>query len=133
MIEHLSFVDTEKALKEWHRVLRPRGMLVITCPDISRVCVKWLKYSMLNRIFPCPKKMDYLAKMFVGSQQHDGMFHKNVFDSVRLSRVLAEHGFTVEFSFAPFPQRPTPSMLVIARKPKCDSCRQGERTPALHF
>jgi len=128
MIEHLSFADTEKAFKEWHRVLRPRGILVITCPDITRLCVKWLKYSMLNRIFPCPKKMDYLVRMFVGSQKNDGMFHKSVFDYKRLSRVLSRHGFAVEFSFAPFPQRPTPSMLVIARKSKCDSYRKDTTT-----
>jgi predicted SAM-dependent methyltransferase len=35
MIEHLSFADTESALTEWHRVLRQRGLLVISCPDIS--------------------------------------------------------------------------------------------------
>jgi predicted SAM-dependent methyltransferase len=122
MIEHLSFADTEKALQEWYRVLRPKGILVITCPNLTRLCVKWLKYSMLNHIIPCPKKIDYLVKMFVGQQKNEGLFHKNVFDSVRLSNVLSRHGFVVEFRFTPFPQRPTPSMLIIARKSKCDSC-----------
>jgi len=49
-------------------------------------------------------------------QEHDGMFHKNSFDVRRLSRLLTEHSFKTDFSFAPYPHRPTPSLLIIARK-----------------
>ena len=116
MIEHLSFEETERALAEWYRVLRLKGLLVLTCPDILKVCQKWLKYSYLYPLYPQPEKLDYLAKMLVGSQEHKGMFHKNAFDSRRMSRFLSKHGFNVEFTFSPYPQRTTPSLLVIARK-----------------
>jgi predicted SAM-dependent methyltransferase len=116
MIEHFSFGETERALTEWHRVLRPRGLLVITCPDISRICRRWLKYSTLYQLFPRPEKMDYMIKMLFGSQEHDGMFHKNAFDARRMSRLLSKHGFKVEFTYTPYPRRTTPSLLVIARK-----------------
>jgi len=94
---------------------------VITCPDITRLCVKWLKYCLLHRVFPCRRQREYLVRMFVGSQKNEGLFHRNVFDFMRMSDVLAQHGFTVEFSYAPFPQRPTPSRLTIARKSTRDS------------
>ena len=116
MIEHLSFSDTGKALIECHRVLRPGGLLVITCPDLTRICLRWIMLTILYPFFPLPDKLDYIVKMLVGSQEHDGMFHKNSFDVRRLSRLLTEHGFKTEFSFTPYPHRPTPSLLIISRK-----------------
>ena len=116
LIEHLSFQETDRALTEWNRVLRNRGLLVLTCPDILRICMDWIKYSTLYPFFPRPEKLDYMAKMLVGSQEHEGMFHKNAFDSRRISRILSKHGFVVEFSYSPYPLRTTPSLLVIARK-----------------
>jgi predicted SAM-dependent methyltransferase len=115
-LEHLSFADTDKALSEWHRVLRPRGLLIITCPDILRICIKWIKYTMLYTLLPRPDKLDYIVKMLVGSQENEGMFHKNSFDARRLSRILRKHEFEVEFQFSPYPRRTTPSFIVIARK-----------------
>ena len=116
MIEHLSFADTESALEEWQRVLRRRGLLVISCPDISRIFLKWLRYSAIYPLFPRQEKLDYIIKMLVGPQQHEGQFHRNAFDFRRMSQLLARHGFTAEFSFSPYSERPTPSLLVIARK-----------------
>ncbi|MBU0677423.1 MAG: methyltransferase domain-containing protein [Verrucomicrobia bacterium] len=116
MIEHLSFEDTERAFAEWHRVLRAGGLVVLTFPDITAVSLKWLVYTMAYPVVPRPDKLDYIVKMFVGSQEHPGMFHKNAFDLRRMSRTLSKHGFDVEFTVCPYPMRPTPSRLVIARK-----------------
>lgn len=116
MIEHLSFGDTEHALAEWYRVLRVGGLVVLTFPDISAISLKWLKYSVMFPLFPRPDKLDYIVKMFVGSQEHEGMYHKNAFDLRRMSRILSRYRFMVEFTYCPYPKRPTPSRLVIARK-----------------
>ena len=35
---------------------------------------------MIYPFFPKPDKLDYIVKMFVGSQEHKGMFHNNAFD-----------------------------------------------------
>jgi predicted SAM-dependent methyltransferase len=116
MIEHLSFKDTDLALTEWHRVLRKRGLLILTFPDITAISLQWIKYSLVYPIFPRPERMDYIIKMLVGSQEHKGMFHKNAFDIRRMTRILSKHGFSVEFTYCRYPRRPTPSRLVIARK-----------------
>jgi len=116
MIEHLSFADTESALTEWHRVLRTGGLLVISCPDIFRIFLRWLRYSAIYPLFPRQEKLDFIIKMLVGPQQHEGQFHRNAFDSRRMSQLLSRHGFSMEFSFSPYSERPTPSLLVIARK-----------------
>jgi predicted SAM-dependent methyltransferase len=116
MIEHLSFEDTDKALQEWHRVLKPKGFLVITYPDMKKIFQKWLAYSFIYPVKPYPDRMDYVVQMLVGSQENDGMFHRNAFDVRRMTRILSSHGFTTEFSYAPYPLRPTPSRITIARK-----------------
>lgn len=116
MVEHLSFVETDTALAEWHRVLRPGGLLVLTCPDVRRVCARWIIESARHRVRPRPEQLDHLARMLVGPQVHPGMFHRNVFDARRLTDLLTAAGFTVEFSHTPYPIRPTPSLLVIARR-----------------
>lgn len=39
-IEHLYPHEVPKALAEFHRVLKPDGFVVITCPDLQSVCAR---------------------------------------------------------------------------------------------
>lgn len=117
MIEHLSFSQTEAALKEWFRVLRPGKHVVITCPDLTKIAWKWIFYTLTSRLHKRQEKLDYIIKMLVGPQNHEGMFHKNAFDANRLGKLLSNEGFIVEFHYTPYPRRTTPSLFVIARKP----------------
>lgn len=116
MAEHLSIAEFDRAAKEWARVLRPDGHLVMTCPDLLRLCVLYLANATRDRLRPSPDRLDCNVKMFVGSQEHEGMFHKNHFDERRLKRLLPEYGFGVDFCYAPYPMRPTPSLLTVARR-----------------
>jgi predicted SAM-dependent methyltransferase len=117
MFEHLSFVDTDRALKEWWRVLKYDGLLVMTFPDILAVCRRYFFDSMINKVFDREEKLDYEIKMIVGSQENEGMFHRNHYDRRRIRRMLPNYGFHIEF-FYNFPKRTTPSLLTIARKVK---------------
>ncbi len=121
MIEHLSLAEAEKALKEWQRVTRPGGLLVITFPDITRICLRWLKFIIWYPIKPRPAKLARTVQMIVGSQEHDGMFHKSVYNITLMRRFLLKYGFKVEFSYGRYPRRTTPSLLVIAKKQPCHS------------
>ncbi len=116
MIEHLSLEATDRALREWYRVLAPNGLLVITFPDFTAIARRWLRYAWTYWFRPRPARIDYLVKMIVGSQENDGMYHRNVFDRHRMRRLLAAHGFRIEFTAIPYPRRPTPSRLVVAAK-----------------
>ncbi len=116
MVEHLSFSEARAAFAEWHRVLAPGGFLVLTCPDLTRVAARWVVQSTLHRLRPRRERLDELARMVVGPQGHAGMFHRNAFDAGRLSGQLVAHGFTVELTHTPYPLRPTPSLLVVARR-----------------
>lgn len=109
MIEHLSFDEAERAIAEWCRVLKVGATLVITCPDLPEVLRLWLSSS---------RHADrrYASRMIYGSQEHPGMFHRSGYDRRHLRELLDQCGFDVEFTYSPYPKRPTPSLLVIARK-----------------
>ena len=109
LIEHLSVVELERALAEWARVLKPNGLLVVSAPDLETVLAQWLASSESDR-------WGYGIKMIYGSQEHEGMFHKNGFTPSRLAGVLKPFNLTQEWSYRGYPRRPTPSFIAIARK-----------------
>lgn len=117
MIEHLSFDEFSVALSEWNRCLVVGGILIITCPDITRICLRWLKYRLLYWLFPRYGQLEYTLKMFYGPQENAGMFHKSGYDKFILRKKLENSGFEVLLNHAPYPaERLTPSMIFIARK-----------------
>jgi len=43
ILEHFSYADGEKALREWYRILKPEGMLEIIVPSVSWVMENYVK------------------------------------------------------------------------------------------
>lgn len=43
VIEHLPRHDLPKALKEWFRILAPKGKLIIECPDFDKTVKEYIK------------------------------------------------------------------------------------------
>lgn len=111
MIEHLSFSQAEMALKEWWRVLKPGGLLIFTCPDMNAVLRLWFR----SRHY---WKYNSVIKMIYGSQEHDGMFHKSGYTKKYVKEFLERNNLSLEYCFTPYPNRPTPSLIAISRKPK---------------
>jgi predicted SAM-dependent methyltransferase len=115
MLEHLSFADGERAIAEWARVLKPGAHLVITCPDLTALCRKWL-YQRLFSAFFKPRHEAQVLEMFYGTQEHTGMLHRSGYDRRVLQALLERHGLRCAVSYTPYPRRPTPSLLMVARK-----------------
>ena len=77
ILEHFSFGDAEKALKEWVRVLKPGGKIRLAVPDVDKV----LACDNEERLF-------YL----MGGQTDENDFHKSAYDNARLSGLMAHCG-----------------------------------------
>lgn len=81
VIEHLPRHDAAKALREWHRVLAPGGMLIIECPDLDAAAREYLagKQERLDSIF--------------GHQRFPGDAHLFGYNFDRLKSLLEAAGF----------------------------------------
>ena len=112
-LEHISWRDTEKVLREWCRILKLGGKLRIQVPD----CGKMMDMYVNDEVCDCvPHKVnrmeDFKAKStcwtcggkakvnprrwlfaFTGAQKHPWDFHRNIFTKERLEELLKKVGF----------------------------------------
>lgn len=84
VLEHFKRQNLDNVLREWHRVLRPGGILRISVPDFSQLCEIYNKYGDLEQI---------IGPLF-GRQDFFYNIHYNVFDFSTLRKKLLDNGFT---------------------------------------
>lgn len=90
MIEHLTPDQQDKALREWHRVLKVGGKLKIRCPNFELYVKEYMNASEDQR-FQNPW---YLRNIF-GWRNKIGQFHYDGFTVGRFERLLPKYGFRV--------------------------------------
>ncbi len=81
LIEHLGRHDAERALREWNRVLRPGGRLIIECPNVREVAREFV----LGR----DERLDNIY----GLQRGPGDTHLFGYTPESLADLLRRHGF----------------------------------------
>lgn len=81
VIEHLDRHEAVRAVREWHRVLKPGGVLIIECPDFDAACREYLDGR--------PERIDNIF----GLQRFEGDYHKFGYNFLRLQWLLAPQGF----------------------------------------
>lgn len=99
-IEHIYFHEVPQALREFLRVLRSDGFLVITCPDLQSVCGYVVDDKLTNTIYDSPggpiSPIDILfghsASLAAG---HQFMAHKCGFTLTSLTAALQSAGFAM--------------------------------------
>lgn len=69
ILEHIPLKDLNNTLREWVRVLKKGGRMVITVPDFDEVCREWLAepYD--------PERYGEMAQVIYGNQITPGEFH----------------------------------------------------------
>ncbi|MBW4477964.1 MAG: glycosyltransferase [Tolypothrix brevis GSE-NOS-MK-07-07A] len=86
MLEHLSKYEVPLALKEWARVLKPDGKLVMNLPNLEWCLQQWLAK-------PEEERWGWQVDTIFGLQTHPGEFHKTGFTETRLRQLLTDASF----------------------------------------
>lgn len=108
LIEHFSYAEREIALKEWYRVLESGGILILSCPDMSKFMSHMYGMGKIN--------WQVLELYLYGGQDTPGQFHKSCYSPEYLSEILKRYGFETVMILPNFPYRPTPTFGMVARK-----------------
>jgi len=84
VLEHFSRHETKNVLKEWHRVLKNRGILRLAVPDFEAIC----------KVYTWDNSIDVVKGLVCGGQDYENNTHRNIFDFESLKEILFRVGFT---------------------------------------
>lgn len=114
LLEHIPPWDTMKALKEWHRVLKPDGTIQVEVPDLERIFQDWLVEGTLSEKLA----LDNIFGGLSPDKRYEHQYHLTGFTYERLTRMMKEVGFVEceRLEHEKFRQ----ILVVYARKPKRD-------------
>ncbi|SMP52285.1 Methyltransferase domain-containing protein [Desulfonatronum zhilinae] len=98
-IEHVHAFEVPQVLKEFLRVLKPEGFLVITCPDLQAVCTLVVQDKLTDPCVSLTRRSDHALghplrpRTSPGCRCHHYMAHKCGFTLRSLTLALQEAGF----------------------------------------
>ena len=101
-IEHIYPHEVEVALREFYRVLKDDGMVVLRCPDLQSVCEAVVQDKLLEPLYESVSgpitPMDILYGHIVSvAKGNDYMAHKCGFTYSLLDRAFHDAGFKTNF------------------------------------
>ena len=104
-IEHLYAHEVSIALKEFIRVLKPNGFLIVTCPDLQSVCALIADNKLTDMAYMSPigpiTPLDILYGHGESLRQGNSfMAHRCGFTKDVLTNALQNAGFTSSLVFA---------------------------------
>jgi predicted SAM-dependent methyltransferase len=107
-LEHLHRHEVPRALSEFCRVLRPRGLLLVTLPDLQRVAELVARDTLEEAAYMSPSGPITPLDIIFGhtaslAQGRVHMAHKTGFTAKSLHRLLVEAGFVdIDLRRSPF-------------------------------
>ena len=101
-IDHIYPHQVPISLREFHRVLKEDGMVVITCPDLQSVCEAVVQDGLLEPLYDSPSgpispiDILYGHRRFI-AEGNEYMAHKGGFTYSALNREFYEAGFKARY------------------------------------
>lgn len=86
IIEHFNFKEAYDIIKEWYRVLKPGGLILIETPDLLGSCKKFVESDENERI-------NLYGHFFSTAWVGDWMIHKFLYTETQLRGLLNQTGF----------------------------------------
>lgn len=100
VLEHLCEQDGRRALREFHRVLKPEGELVLLTPDLKAVAKEILANKLLDTLYESPagpvRPVDVIYGFQPLQQTHPLFAHRFGFTLDSLAHAVAGAGFDTE-------------------------------------
>ena len=101
-IEHIYPHEVPIALKEFYRVLKDDGIVVITCSDLQSVCEAIVKDKLLEPLYESPEGPISPIDILYGHREaiakgNEYMAHKNGFTYSVLNTAFFEVGFKARY------------------------------------
>ena len=103
-LEHIPWYQTDAALKEARRVLKPGGTLEIWVPDFAFIVESYLKGVCGDKWARYGTQSDFMrwvnGRLFAYERDNEQNFHRAVFDRPYLKQCMMQAGFseTVDLS-----------------------------------
>lgn len=91
-LEHISHLETNDVLKEWHRILRRGGVLRISVPDFDRL---------LGIYEESGRDMNSILMNLMGGQNYKYNFHMIMFNKKSLTQLFEKAGFREVHEWVP--------------------------------
>ena len=86
LLEHFTPAEAKQALRNWCRLLKPGGTLVVDVHDFPKL--------LLEFDWNFGKQNDYYYRMIFGSYKNEYACHKDGYDEEKLRGMLLEAGFS---------------------------------------
>ena len=87
ILEYFDIIGVVKVLKEWYRVLKPKGILRIAVPDFEAIVKVYNKYNDLDHqgiLGPLYGRWPYKTK----TEEVATFYHKTTYDYNSLKKIL---------------------------------------------
>lgn len=85
-LEHLTKGEVDRALSNWHSILKPGGVLHIDVPDFEETAKLLLAQE-------SEEAKEWYYRLIYGSQKDNFSIHKDGYSEKKLRTILVEHSF----------------------------------------